>query len=163
MEIKKISFEQIKGISFNLKEKDKSHDSALRRIFENNGQIFVPTVFDLKNGKFLLLNFFDEVHVLKEMNLKELNCLIIDDLKNVNEYYVRIIFQNINCDFDPILISKEIKKLSEYNSIDSISNILGIENDIARFYHELLDFNWNFKTKKENKKNINLDQIKMFE
>lgn len=165
MELKRLQVSKIGGIDFTLSKKSEAEDTVIKNNISNVGQFFFPTVAEMKSGETMLLNFHNEVRLFQSLNKTLITCVMMKEVEWYSFRALRLAMCKVTRDIDPFLVSEEVSEIirvSKDASLTGLSNRTGIELVSLTFYKELLEFDWTFKTKKENKKQINPDQVSLF-
>ena len=144
---KKIEIKKIKGFDEGLKKESVNHLSCLTKVFENNSQIFIPTILKISDDEYFILNLFDEFNAFKRGGNQEVFCLVIDDLKGIDKESLVILFQNIASKYNAIKISEKIIAIDI--DAQTLSNKIGVPIAVMKFYKELFTFDWDMVTTAE--------------
>lgn len=144
--VENIELSKIKGLDYNIQLPNKNYTHAFSLICQK--QMIVPTLC-LIGEDYYLLNFHQEVGIMQKYGVKDCNFLIINDLTLLDFKILRLTLSNIDLEFDPTVCSEMITDLTRKHLQKNLPSKLGIDIDLFNAYEVLLDFKWDFKSKKE--------------
>lgn len=162
-EIKEIEIDKIQSLDFQIRKSDKLHDTALNFQIQKLGQIVLPSICRADNEweMIFLLNFHKEVNLMIKAGIKTIKVLDLGKLNAADFKILRLTLSDVNSELDPVFCSETIRDLTRNLGQKNLPSKIGLAKDLFNSYEVLLDFEWGFSSKKENKVIKDPDQLQI--